>query len=404
MSFPIVETKTFEYALTDAQIAKYPLPKRNQSKLLIYSNGSIEESAFYKIEHYIPSGYLLVFNDTKVLPARILFKKTTGAIIEIFLLEPFTPRDYAQNLNSTDTCQWLCFVGNVKKWKPQDNLFKTLTINGEDITVKVGNISSQQNAFVIEFEWDKKIPFLEILNHVGQVPIPPYLKRESEAIDFERYQTIFSKYLGSVAAPTASLHFTDTEFSQFEQKKIDTTYLTLHVGAGTFKPMSSEYIHEHQLHTELFQVTKATLQNIIHHYPNIIAVGTTSLRSLESIYHVGNQLINNPEYLPDEILQWCEYDSVTKHEPLDALNALLSFLSINQTDKINIRTQLMISPGYQIKMVKGLITNFHQPRSSLLALVAAFVGEDWKKIYDYALSHQFRFLSYGDSSILFNPN
>ncbi len=400
MIIPHIKTETFNYNLPQDRIAKYPLPQRNHSKLLVYHNRIIEESTFHEIYRFIPSNYLLVFNDTKVLPARILFQKETGANIEVFLLEPFMPNDYAQIFNTHNTCQWLCMVGNAKKWRKNIILHKSLNINGEVLLIKANKISSQDNASVIEFTWNNHIPFSEILNAVGKIPIPPYLKRESEPIDLERYQTVFSKYLGSVAAPTASLHFTDEEFNHFIEKNIQTTYLTLHVGAGTFKPMTSQYIHEHSLHTELFQISQQTLKQIIHHYPNIVAVGTTVLRSLESIYHVGNYLLNNNGTLINEVSQWCEYDISIKNNPLYAMQSMLTYLEHHSLEKINIRTQLMISPGYQIKMANGLITNFHQPQSSLLALVAAFTGNDWKMLYDYALSHQFRFLSYGDSSLL----
>jgi len=399
MQIPLIETKDFFYELPEDRIAKYPLEIRNSSKLLIYKDNEITETVFSNIYKHIPSDYLLIFNDTKVLPARMHFQKKTGAIIEVFLLEPFEPKEYNQNLNKTKSCEWLCFVGNAKKWKENDILTKTLIINGEEIVVNANKISSQQNAFVIRFEWSGNLPFLDILNYIGNIPIPPYLKRETEAIDLDRYQTVFSKYLGSVAAPTASLHFTNEEFSQFNNKGIHFTYLTLHVGAGTFKPMNSKYIHEHELHTEFFQVNKECIEKIIQYYPKIIAVGTTALRALESIYHAGNLLLNHEKNF-NFIPQWCEYDLFDKKTPIFATNALFNYLSDNQLNKLDLRTQIMISPGYQVKMAEGIVTNFHQPQSSLLALVSSIVGDDWHKIYDYALKNQFRFLSYGDSSLL----
>lgn len=399
MQIPLIETKIFDYELPDERIAKYPKENRNSSKLLIYKNRKITETVFSEIHKHIPPDYLLVFNDTKVLPARMFFHKQTGALIEIFLLEPYEPKDYNINLNQTHGCYWTCFVGNAKKWKDKDILFKKLNINGEDIYIKATRISSQHNAFIIYFEWTCSIPFLDILNHIGKIPIPPYLKRETEAIDLERYQTVFSKYLGSVAAPTASLHFTKDEFNQFDRIGINYTYLTLHVGAGTFKPMTSQYIHEHELHTEFFQVNKNCLENIARFYPKIIAVGTTSLRALESIYHAGNMLLNKQDNF-NFIPQWCEYSSLNKHNVLFAISNLIDHLSENQLNIIDLHTQIMIAPHYQIKMAEGIITNFHQPQSSLLALVAAFVSDDWKQIYRYALNHNFRFLSYGDSSLL----
>lgn len=399
MQIPVIETQEFYYELPDIKIAKYPLEKRNYSKLLIYKDYEITETVFSELYKHIPSDYLLIFNDTKVLPARMHFQKQTGAIIEVFLLEPYIPEEYNLNLNQTESCEWLCLVGNAKKWKEYDVLFKTLLINGEECIIKASKKSSQKNAFVIRFEWDHKIPFLEILNHVGNIPIPPYLKRETEAIDLERYQTVFSKYLGSVAAPTASLHFTNEEFKQFDQHQINYTYLTLHVGAGTFKPMNSQYIHEHELHTEFFQVNKECLEKIIQYYPKIIAVGTTALRALESIYHAGN-LLANQEINFNFISQWCEYNNTIKNTPMVAISNLIDYLLKNKIYKLDLQTQIMISPGYEVKMADAIITNFHQPQSSLLALVASIVGNDWHKIYDYALNHQFRFLSYGDSSLL----
>lgn len=399
MQIPRIETKDFFYELPEECIAKYPLEKRNSSKLLIYKDNEITETVFSNIYKLIPSDFLLVFNDTKVLPARMHFQKKTGAIIEVFLLEPYEPKEYNLNLNETKTCEWLCFVGNAKKWKENDVLIKTFIINGDEVIIKAFKKSSQLNAFIVRFEWTGNIPFLEILNHIGNIPIPPYLKRQTEAIDLERYQTIFSKYLGSVAAPTASLHFTNDEFTQFEKKGIQCTYLTLHVGAGTFKPMSSQFIHEHELHTEYFKVNKECLEKIAAFYPKIIAVGTTALRALESIYQAGNLLSNRQNDI-SFIPQWCEYDNDKKEAPVFALNHLMNYMAVNQIDKFDIYTQLMISPGYSVKMAEGIVTNFHQPQSSLLALVSSIVGNDWHKIYDYALKNQFRFLSYGDSSLL----
>ncbi|MGQ9847307.1 MAG: S-adenosylmethionine:tRNA ribosyltransferase-isomerase [Bacteroidales bacterium] len=399
MQIPVIETKEFFYELPDEKIAKFPLEKRNSSKLLIYKDHQITETVFSEIYKHIPPGYLLVFNDTKVLPARMYFQKQTGALIEVLLLEPYNPKEYHLNLNETQWCEWLCFVGNAKKWKEKDVLYKTLNINGEELYIRAIKVASQQNAFVIRFEWNQQIPFLEILNQIGNIPIPPYLKRNTEAIDIERYQTVFSKHLGSVAAPTASLHFTEDEFKQFDQIGINYTYLTLHIGAGTFKPMNSKYIHEHELHTEFFQINKDGLEKIAQFYPKIIAVGTTALRALESIYHSGNLLLNKQDNF-NFIPQWCEYLNLNKNNAIFALKSLINYLSDNQVNKLELHTQIMISPGYQIKMAEGIITNFHQPQSSLLALVAAFVGDNWKQIYQYALNHNFRFLSYGDSSLL----
>lgn len=399
MQIPVIKTKEFYYELPEEKIAKYPLEKRNSTKLLIYKDNKITETIFSEIYKHIPSGYLLVFNDTKVLPARMYFKKQTGAKIEIFLLEPYKPKDYNLILNEKKSCEWLCLVGNAKKWKENIELHKTLIINSEEVNVKIIKRHSQQNAFVIHFEWDHKIPFSEILYHIGNIPIPPYLKRKTEPIDLEKYQTVFSKYLGSVAAPTASLHFTNEEFMNFNRKGIVYTYLTLHVGAGTFKPMNSQFIHEHELHTEYIQANKESLEKIIQYYPKIIAVGSTTLRALESIYQAGKLLLNKKKdfcFIP----QWCDDNTNKQKNPIIAIRELINYLTNNKLNKLELKSQIMIYPGYDINMVEGIITNFHQPQSTLLALVASIVGNDWRRIYDYALQHQFRFLSYGDTSLL----
>lgn len=403
MKYKNIETNEFDYYLPDNRIALYPLEKRNQSKLLVYKDGQIYEKIFFEINNEIPSDYLMVFNDTKVIPARLFFKKATGALIEIFLLEPYLPKDYSLSLNSNQKCQWTCLVGNAKKWKDQTELCTEIKVNNVSIILSAKKIESFKESFIIEFTWNNEIAFLEIIKSLGQLPIPPYLKRKTESIDYERYQTIFSKVLGSVAAPTASLHFTEAEFENLNNKNVQTTFLTLHVGAGTFKPMSSTFVHEHELHAETFIFSQSLLADIIKFFPNIISVGTTSLRSLESIYHVANFYASNNQ-INTYVNQWCEYECEKQNDALFAIKKLYEYMLENRISHLEVKTQLMISPGYKIKMVKGLITNFHQPKSSLLTLVAAFVGTDWKNIYDYALNNDFRFLSYGDSSLLWLNN
>ncbi len=399
MDYKNIKTCEFDYYLPEERIAKYPLKQRNLSKLLVFKNGDIYEKKFFEIPNEIPNGYLLVLNNTKVIPARLFFKKETGAQIEIFLLEPYLPKDYSQALNSIKTCQWICLIGNARKWKENTIIQAQIEIKNINVTLTAQRKQKIKDSYIVQFNWDKEIAFTEIIMNFGLLPIPPYLKRKTEAIDYERYQTIFSKVLGSVAAPTASLHFTEKEFETLRKKNIKTEFLSLHVGAGTFKPMDSSYVHEHVLHYETFTFTQKLLKEIINHFPNIISVGTTSLRALESIYHIANYYCLNNKLLT-LVDQWCEYEQVVKNETLFSLKKFLNYMLENNIQQLEVKTQLMISPGYYIKMVKGLITNFHQPKSSLLALVASFVGNDWKKIYEYALNNNFRFLSYGDSSLL----
>ncbi len=399
MQYKNIKTNEFDYHLPEHFIAKYPLELRNHSKLLIYKDKNIYEKKFLEIHEEIPSNYLLILNDTKVIPARLFLKKDTGATIEIFLLEPYKPNNYWKAFNSTKTCQWTCLIGNAKKWKEETHLHLELKVNYVSVILTVEKIQKFNDAYIVQFSWNNDFTFIEIITAIGQIPIAPYLKRNTEPIDYERYQTIFSKVLGSVAAPTASLHFTNHEFENLEKKNIKTEFLTLHVGAGTFKPMTTTYVHEHELHSETFIFKQSLLEKIINHYPNIIAVGTTSLRALESIYHVAN-LYSSYNQLITFISQWCEYEYKNHKDTLVALKNFNAFMQNNKIMQLEVKTQLMISPGYKIKMVKGLITNFHQPKSSLLVLVATLVSENWKKIYEYALNNNFRFLSYGDSSLL----
>ncbi len=388
----------FTYNLSDERIAKYPLNNRDKSKQLIYKNGEISHDVFGNVYQHLPENSLLVMNNTKVIYARMNFRKQTGAKIEIFCLNPHIPAEYSLAFDAKGKSEWICIVGNLKKWKKDDLVldFKNDDIEFSLTARKKGTFEDKQ---IIEFEWNNDLTFSEILDFVGQIPIPPYLHRDSEETDKQRYQTVYSKYEGSVAAPTAGLHFTEAVFDKLKNKNIRTEELTLHVGAGTFKPVKSELIAGHEMHTEFFTFTKSAIENILSNLGSIISVGTTSMRSLESIYWIGVKLHEN---LPDfnTIAQWEVYD-LPQISVETSLQSILKYMSDNQLDIINAFTQIIIVPVYKFKIVDILITNFHQPKSTLLLLVAAFIGEDWKKVYDYALKNDFRFLSYGDSSLLF---
>ncbi len=395
-----ISASEFDYELPDEKIAKFPLNKRNLSKLLVYKNEKIIDDFFSNISNYIPSNYLLVLNNTKVINARLEFFKNSGARIEIFCLEPHFPSGYELNFAQTNKCQWKCLVGNIKKWK-NNILTKKLFLNSTEITLTAKLLGLEIESQIIEFEWDYPISFSEIIEKYGEIPIPPYLNRKPVANDKIRYQTVYSKINGSVAAPTAGLHFTDNEFVELSKKGIKLDYLTLHVGAGTFKPLQNTTLGEHQMHTEHFQVSLQLIKNLINFYPNIIAVGTTSVRTLESLYYIGNLLKNNPNTSQVFVNQWDAYTKNYTNKPLFALKYIEDYLLENNLDVLYASTSIMLAPGYNFKIVSGLITNFHQPKSTLLALVAAIVGDKWKEIYSYALNNNFRFLSYGDSSILF---
>ncbi|OFX89036.1 MAG: S-adenosylmethionine tRNA ribosyltransferase [Bacteroidetes bacterium GWF2_33_16] len=391
----------YEYSLPSERIAKYPLLKRDDSNLLVYEKGNLSKNQFYNIHNYLPSGATLVFNNTKVIQARLLFRKETGALIEIFCLEPVDPSDYVLAFQEKEKITWKCIVGNLKKWKDQE-LSLRLIINKHEIVLKARKIKSEENAQFIEFTWNNNsISFSEILETAGLTPIPPYLNRESEEIDKERYQTIYSKLKGSVAAPTAGLHFTDEVFKKILIKGLDFEEITLHVGAGTFKPVKSSLIVDHEMHTEHFVVRKSSIQKLIKS-KKIVAVGTTSVRTIESLYWLGIRAINLKDgfELDTHISQWEAYANIQTNTKNSTLQALLDFMETNQLNEIYASTQIMIVPGYKFRLVDILITNFHQPRSTLLLLIAAFIGNNWKKVYDFALKNEFRFLSYGDSSVL----
>ncbi|NDW18430.1 S-adenosylmethionine:tRNA ribosyltransferase-isomerase [Dysgonomonas sp. 216] len=391
----------FDYNLPDDRIAKYPLSKRDESKLLVYRNDTIGEDVFSSVTSYIPSGSLMIFNNTKVIQARMFFRKPTGAQIEIFCLEPHQPHDYALIFQQTRKCSWYCLIGNLKKWKDGE-LSKTVYIDGNEITLTANRLHTAGDSHIVEFVWDNQTyTFSDLLENGGELPIPPYLNRQTEEKDKETYQTLYSKIKGSVAAPTAGLHFTEDVFSDLEDKGIRTAEVTLHVGAGTFKPVKSETIEGHTMHNEFIAVSKNTIGQLIENRGKVIAVGTTSVRTLESLYYIGSLLEDNPDVSELKVLQWQPYDEANNQiGAKKALQNILHYLDRNELETLFADTQIIIAPGYEFKIVEGIVTNFHQPKSTLLLLVSAFVKGNWKEIYDYALSHDFRFLSYGDSSIL----
>ncbi len=396
-----IQISDYSYHLPDERIAKYPLPQRDKSKLLIYKDDTIEETVFENICNYIDNESLIVFNNTRVIQARMLFNKTTGAKIEIFCLEPHSPKDFYQAFQQTHKCQWQCIVGNLKKWKNEE-LIKKVTVKEIEIELKavlIQNITSYQ---IIEFSWENnEISFGDVLEYTGNTPIPPYLNRDAQLSDKERYQTIYSKTNGSVAAPTAGLHFTENVFNLLKNNNIQITELTLHVGAGTFKPVKSEYIVDHEMHTEHFFISLQTLQLILDKIDSIVAVGTTSLRTLESLYWIGNKIVNEQKEIDSiHVSQWEPYNTMNQVDTKTAIESIIKYLQINKLQQLSASTQIMVVPTYQFRLVNKLITNFHQPQSTLLLLVSAFIGENWKNVYEYAMNNSFRFLSYGDSSIL----
>lgn len=391
---------SFNYPLPDERIAKYPLDKRDDSKLLVYQNNSISESKFTNIASFLPENCLLVYNNTRVIQARLIFKKETGAKIEVFCLEPINPVDYALSLGTTTHCTWKCMVGNLKKWK-EGLLKKTITVNGSTCIFSAQLLETDNNTHTIEFKWDNtEIHFADILENAGELPIPPYLHRKTEESDLTSYQTVYSKIKGSVAAPTAGLHFTSDVFESLKTKNIQTEELTLHVGAGTFQPVKTETVNDHTMHTEVISIHRCTIENLQKNLGKIIAVGTTSVRTLESLYYIGKKLNSDPNNSDFHITQWMPYNDEAEITEEKALQNILEYLDTNKLTTLHAQTQIMIKPGYHFKLVNGIITNFHQPKSTLLLLVSAFVDGNWEKIYDYALKNDFRFLSYGDSSLL----
>ena len=406
----------YNYPLPDERIAKYPLAQRDQSKLLIYRNGQVSEDRFYRVGEYLPADSLLIYNNTRVIQARLEFHKqsedgTQGARVEIFCLEPLEPHDYQLSLGSTDGCTWKCMIGNAKKWKTGALALPVVLPSGEEVRLLAEKGAQTGNTFAVNFSWEgTSVSFAEILDAVGELPIPPYLNRKTEESDKTTYQTVYSRIKGSVAAPTAGLHFTDDVLDGLRQRGIQTAEVTLHVGAGTFQPVKVADANQHTMHTEIIAVPKTTIQTIIENLGHIVAVGTTSMRTLESLYFLGVQLHDTLHSTPHtlhhtlSVTQFEPYEMAHTLSTYEALQAIVEYLEQTGQDTLHAETQIMIKPGYVFHVVDQLITNFHQPKSTLLLLVSAFVGGDWHTIYDYALSHDFRFLSYGDSSILFRRN
>lgn len=417
-----IKISDYNYDLPDERIAKFPIAQRDHSKLLVYKHGEVSDDVFHHLPTYLPQGALMIFNNTKVIQARLHFRKETGALIEVFLMEPAEPTDYELMFQTTGHCSWLCMIGNLKKWK-EGSLKRDFEIKGNKLTLSatmrrgdaLGSEAQEMVAkgggtnYWVDFDWDNdKVSFAEILEAVGELPIPPYLNRKTEESDKTTYQTVYSKVKGSVAAPTAGLHFTDAVLKDLDAHGIDREEVTLHVGAGTFKPVKSLEIEGHQMHTEYIVVHRRSLEKLIKHECRVIAVGTTSVRTIESLYYMGVHLLKHPEANEEDlhVKQWDPYelsedgnlvDGIT---PMQAIQAIIDYLDRNGLEALHSSTQIIIAPGYQYKNVKMLVTNFHQPQSTLLLLVSAFLKGDWKKVYDYALSHDFRFLSYGDSSLL----
>lgn len=402
-----IHIKDYNYSLPDERIAKFPLAQRDHSKLLLYKHGEVSEDVFYNMPNHLPEGALMVFNNTKVIQARLHFRKSTGALIEVFLLEPYVPADYEQMFQTTGSCSWLCMIGNLKKWKGE-TLRRTFDVKGREVTLNAERREDVGKSYRVDFSWDDNtVSFAELLDSVGELPIPPYLNRETQESDKTTYQTVYSKIKGSVAAPTAGLHFTSDVLASLDNHGIDREEVTLHVGAGTFKPVKSEEIQDHEMHTEYICVHRQTLEKLIKHNACAIAVGTTSVRTLESLYYMGVKLEKNLDISEDElhVCQWEPYEGETFEmaaivTPIKAIQNILAYLDRHSLNSLHSSTQIIIAPGYEYKIVKMLVTNFHQPQSTLLLLVSAFLHGDWHKIYDYALAHDFRFLSYGDSSLL----
>lgn len=417
-----IKISDYNYSLPDERIAKFPIAQRDHSKLLVYKHGEVSDDVFYHLPDYLPKGALMIFNNTKVIQARMHFRKETGALIEVFLMEPAAPTDYELMFQTAGHCSWLCMVGNLKKWK-EGSLKRDFEIKGHSLTLSAtmrrGEAGADGKAaslavgggtnYWIDFDWDNEnISFAEILEAVGELPIPPYLNRETQESDKTTYQTVYSKIKGSVAAPTAGLHFTDAVLADLDAHGIDREEVTLHVGAGTFKPVKSLEIEGHQMHTEYIVVHRRSLEKLLRHDCQVIAVGTTSVRTIESLYYMGVHLLKHPEANEEDlhVNQWDPYDDgrdgglVDDITPMQAIQTIVDYLDKNGLEALHSSTQIIIAPGYTYKIVQMLVTNFHQPQSTLLLLVSAFLHGDWHQVYDYALSHDFRFLSYGDSSLL----
>lgn len=399
--------KDFTYELPEERIAKYPLPERDSSKLLIYNNGNITEDTYHHIDQYLPPDSLLLFNNTRVVEARLLFQKPTGASIEVFCLEPHARYpDITTAMTQKERVTWMCLIGGASKWKTGQVLEKKIPHGDGTIVLHAKYLEKIKDCFAIELSWTpSSLSFAEVLHIAGMIPLPPYIKRPSEPGDATRYQTIYALTEGSVAAPTAGLHFTESLFERLQAKNIQRSYVTLHVGAGTFQPVKSDNMEGHNMHAEFIDIPTALIQQLIDHAGRFITVvGTTSLRTVESLYWLGAKTILTPAITPADLVvhQWDPYELVADHISVqEALTSLLQYMKKQQWERLITRTQLLITPGYTIRIPKALITNFHQPQSTLLLLVAAFVGTQWKNIYQHALEHEFRFLSYGDGCLLF---
>lgn len=397
---PELHIEDYNYGLPDERIAKYPLPERDASKLLRYVDGAVEEHVFRELPEFVPEGAMMVFNDTKVVPARLHFQRESGAHIEIFCLEPVTPPEYNTVFAAVGSCVWHCVIGNAKRWKGD-----VLHLYNPDADAQVAALGLTATLLgrdgqtgSVRFEWTADLPFSRVLEICGTVPIPPYLNRETESIDSERYQTLYARFRGSVAAPTAGLHFTENVLAGLRDKGVDTQTVCLHVGAGTFLPVKSSAVSEHHMHREPFVVTRAFLERLLSAHGKVVAVGTTSVRTLESLYYVGVSCIEGGA--PADVSQWAPYEREYSYSTREAIEALIAYLDANGLDSLSAGTRIIIVPGFRFRIVDMLVTNFHQPESTLILLVSAFVGGDWKTIYDFALANGFRFLSYGDSSIL----
>ena len=391
----------YDYPLPDERIAKYPLAERDTSKLLLYKGGEIRQERFANLPSFIPQGALMVFNNTRVIQARLRFRKETGAQIEVFCLEPEQPADYQLMFQETKECVWQCLVGNSSRWK-SGVLSQVIAIAGVDVTLSVERVSSADGVNLVRFSWDGGFTFAELLEAAGELPIPPYLNRKTEESDMSTYQTVYSKVKGSVAAPTAGLHFTPAVLGALDAAGVQRGEVTLHVGAGTFKPVKSELIADHEMHEEYIEVQRGLIERLVAAGGAAVAVGTTSVRTLESLYFLGEKVSENPCIEESELCvgQWEPYNREHTLPTVEALTALLQWLDAKGLERVHSHTRIMIAPGYTFRIVKAIVTNFHQPKSTLLLLVSAFIGGNWRRVYDYALENGFRFLSYGDSSLL----
>ena len=396
-----IDINSFDYPLPDERIAKFPLENRTDSKLMVYRNGNISESRFRNLAEHLPKGSMLVFNNTRVIRARVIMHKPSGARIEVFCLEPHNPADYERAFAARESCEWSCIVGNIKKWK-EGYVEINFTLAEAEYHLRAWIAKRGEREHIIRFEWNAPLSFGELLEELGRIPIPPYLNRESEEIDLTRYQTVYSKVEGSVAAPTAGLHFASDMIGQMKEQGFCFDEVTLHVGAGTFLPVKSENAAEHPMHTEHFEVQLSTLENLLAHAGNITAVGTTSVRTLESLPVLGWRIRQTGSPMADKVVgQWESYDIPSDYSGVDVLEDVIGYMRRENLSSLKAATQIMITPlGFRFRIVSRIITNFHQPKSTLLLLISAYVGEDWRKMYQFALDNGFRFLSYGDSSLL----